>query len=63
MILNSFQCLFLTLNIFLFVVNVQSPLHALIDLDSMAQDFVLETKKIEIPGYPCAFNPAIVRWN
>lgn len=32
------------------------------DLESAAQDFVLETKKIEIPGYPHAFNPGIVRW-
>jgi|GEM_PF-681548 len=34
----------------------------LIDLEEMAQDFVLETKKIEIPGYPFAFNPSIIRW-
>jgi len=32
------------------------------DLEAMAQEFVLETKKIEIPGYPFAFNPAIIRW-
>jgi predicted GH43/DUF377 family glycosyl hydrolase len=32
------------------------------DLEAMAQDFVLETRKIEIPGYPFAFNPSIVRW-
>ena len=63
MILNWFQRPLLTLIIFSFSVNVHSLLHALIDLDSMAQDFVLETKKIEIPGYPYAFNPAIVRWN
>ncbi|MBI5272719.1 MAG: hypothetical protein HY861_01905 [Chlamydiia bacterium] len=34
----------------------------LINLESMAQDFVLETKQIHIPGYPDAFNPSIVRW-
>jgi predicted GH43/DUF377 family glycosyl hydrolase len=34
----------------------------LIDLEERAQDFVLETKKIEIPGYPYAFNPSIIRW-
>ena len=34
----------------------------LIDLETLAQDFVLETKRIEIPGYPHAFNPAIIRW-
>lgn len=32
------------------------------DLEELAQDFVLETKKIEVPGYPIAFNPAIIRW-
>lgn len=35
---------------------------SLIDFDQMAQSFVLETKKIEIPGHPFAFNPSIVRW-
>jgi predicted GH43/DUF377 family glycosyl hydrolase len=34
----------------------------LIDLDEGAQDFILETKRIEIPGFPHAFNPSIVRW-
>ncbi len=35
-----------------------------IDLEKeMMDDFVLETKKIEIPGYPDAFNPSIIRWN
>ena len=33
------------------------------DLEKNQQDFVLETRKIEIPGYPHAFNPSIVRWN
>jgi predicted GH43/DUF377 family glycosyl hydrolase len=33
------------------------------DLESAAQDFILETKKIEIPGYPHAFNPSIIRWH
>lgn len=33
-----------------------------IDLEQRAQDFVLETKKIEIPGHPLAFNPGIIRW-
>ncbi|MBM3184652.1 MAG: hypothetical protein FJZ64_05040, partial [Chlamydiae bacterium] len=35
----------------------------LIDLQDMTQDFVLETRQIEIPGYPYAFNPSIIRWN
>ncbi len=34
-----------------------------VDLEEIRQDFVLETKKIEVPGYPYAFNPSIVRWN
>ncbi len=34
----------------------------LLNLKKMAQDFVLETKEIKIPGFPLAFNPAIVRW-
>lgn len=33
-----------------------------IDLNTMFQDFVLETKKISIEGHPFAFNPSIVRW-
>lgn len=34
-----------------------------IDLeDEMSDSFVLETKKIEIPEYPNAFNPSIIRW-
>ena len=35
----------------------------LIDLETKMQDFVLETKKIEIKEYPLAFNPSIIRWN
>ncbi len=34
-----------------------------LDLEKNQQDFVLETKKIEIPGYPEALNPSIIRWN
>lgn len=35
-----------------------------IDLErDMAQDFVLDTKKINIPGYPHAFNASIIRWH
>jgi beta-1,4-mannooligosaccharide phosphorylase len=33
------------------------------DLEKECSDFVLETKKIEIPGYPHAFNPSIIRWH
>lgn len=32
------------------------------DLEEMAQDFILETKRIFIPGFPDAFNPSILRW-
>lgn len=41
--------------------NAYNP--ALLDLEQWAQDFVLETKQIEIPGYPGALNPSIVRWD
>src|SRR5579863_1410807 len=34
-----------------------------IDLEERIQDFVLETKKIEIPGYPLALNASMIRWN
>ncbi len=34
----------------------------LINLGELSQDFILETKKIEIPGHPFAFNPSIIRW-
>lgn len=33
-----------------------------LDLEDLAQDFVLETKQIKIPEYPEAFNPSIVKW-
>lgn len=36
---------------------------ASMDLDSISQDFVIEVKKIEIPGFPDAFNPSIIPWN
>ncbi|MBS0604492.1 MAG: hypothetical protein JSS60_05575 [Verrucomicrobia bacterium] len=38
------------------------PPPLMVDFDKMAQDFILETKRIEIPGHPCAFNPSIIRW-
>ena len=34
----------------------------LVDLETFSQDFVLETKKIEIPGHAFALNPSIIRW-
>jgi predicted GH43/DUF377 family glycosyl hydrolase len=39
-----------------------SALPAFINLEQLEQDFVLEEKQIEIPGYPYAFNPTIVNW-
>jgi predicted GH43/DUF377 family glycosyl hydrolase len=36
--------------------------NSLINLEENIQDFVLETKRIHIPGYPHAFNAAIVQW-
>ncbi len=33
------------------------------DLEALSQDFVLETKKIEVPGHPFACNPSIIRWH
>jgi predicted GH43/DUF377 family glycosyl hydrolase len=32
------------------------------DLSTIKSDFILETKRIQIPGYPYAFNPSIIRW-
>lgn len=32
------------------------------DLEEYVQDFILETKRIKIPGYPEAFNPSIIKW-
>lgn len=34
-----------------------------IDLEEMAQDYVLEVKQLNIPGYPTACNPSVVRWH
>ena len=39
-----------------------ASIQASIDLEELSQDFVLETKRIEIPGHPYAFNPSIIRW-
>lgn len=50
--------------LFLSVMMIQALLYGgpLIDLEENVQSFVLETRKIEIPGHPYAFNPSIVRW-
>lgn len=38
-------------------------LAATLDLEQMEQDFVLESRQINIPGYPKAYNPSIIRWD
>lgn len=38
------------------------PLEEQIDFNKLKQDFILETKKIQIPEHPHAFNPSIIRW-
>ena len=43
--------------------SLKCNLFAFLDLETMNADFVLETKKIDIPGYPDAFNPSITQWN
>lgn len=47
----------------LLLLLICSSINALTDLNSMCQDFILETKQIIIPQYPSAFNPSIIRWN
>ncbi len=36
---------------------------SLIDLEDLRQESVQETRQIQIPGYPDAYNPSIIRWN
>lgn len=38
------------------------PLSASVDIEAHPQDFIIELKKIEVPGFPHAFNPSIIRW-
>lgn len=38
-------------------------LFSILDLDELAQDFLLEVKKIDLPNYRDAFNPALIKWN
>ncbi len=51
-----------SLFLFLFAMRFSFAVSLPHDLESTTQDFVLETRKIEIPGHPNAFNPGIVRW-
>lgn len=49
--------------LFLFVFSLFSDEpERFVNLEENAQDFVLEIKKLEIPGYPIAFNPSIIPW-
>ena len=45
---------------FFLLLCIQGIAH--LDLESNAQDFVLETRRIEVPEFPHAFNPSLVRW-
>lgn len=45
----------------LFLVFMIGSIQA-VNLEDRTQDFVLETKRLELPGHPYAFNPSIVRW-
>jgi predicted GH43/DUF377 family glycosyl hydrolase len=49
---------------FVFFIGVFSPILFASDCidDEINQDFIVETKKIDIPNFPCAFNPSIIRW-
>ncbi|OJU80572.1 MAG: hypothetical protein BGO10_10710 [Chlamydia sp. 32-24] len=42
--------------------DCQDPPLTFVNLEDKAQDFVLESKQISIPGYLTAFNPTIIRW-
>jgi predicted GH43/DUF377 family glycosyl hydrolase len=35
----------------------------LFDLQELSKPFVLQTKRIEIPGFPDVFNPSLIDWN
>lgn len=54
------RCLFVLL-FFKFCSNLIASV-PLVDLEENSQDFVLETKRIEIPNYPHAFNASIIQW-
>jgi predicted GH43/DUF377 family glycosyl hydrolase len=57
------------ITIFLFPLIALSCLHTTIygentlqDLSAFSDDFIIENRKIDIPGYPDAFNPSIVEY-
>ncbi len=45
------------------ITEVDDSYGSLPNLENSAQDFVLETKRLIIPGRPGAFNPSIARWH
>ncbi|MDP1881015.1 MAG: hypothetical protein Q8K60_08770 [Parachlamydiaceae bacterium] len=45
-----------------FFIFTNFSLYASLDLENNTQDFVLETKKIEIADFEYPFNPSIVKW-
>lgn len=47
---------------FLFFLCCATAFGNLIDFEDNLSEFVLETKRIEIPGFPDAFNPSIISW-
>ncbi len=47
---------------FVLCLNLSADAVALLDLETMAQDFVIEVKQLHIPGHPHACNPSVVRW-
>lgn len=50
--------------LFLFVGILQIPLYSWVDFErEMLSSFVGTTQKIDIPGYPDAFNPSILDWD
>lgn len=49
--------------LFLFVSSVCVAQEPLANFEEDLSDFVLETIRVEIPDYPNAFNPSILRWH
>src|SRR4051794_22577997 len=48
--------------LYFFICFFSVSLYAQKDLEEIAQDFIIETKKVTIPAAPHAFNPSIVQW-
>lgn len=41
---------------------ISQPIWGVVDLEEEIPDFVLQTKRLSVPGYPTAFNPSVIRW-